>query len=196
MEPVVSSPSVVPGSLPLKATPERYARMRARMYNPRQAAAMVGLSPTSGACTKLEKKPEVQARIAYLTDQDVTVLREKSAEIESVLWGALRVDPSVYFERAEEPVRNDDGDVLYKREVQRLKFMDEIEPELRQFIEGLTYTEKGKPNLKLISKLSAAQDLRKLLGLDKPAKTDVTLAGGAVIQVVTGVPRAPDDVAA
>ena len=41
-------------------------------------------------------------------------------------------------------------------------------PRLRCLIESITYTESGRPNLKLISKEYCLRELRKMLGADSP----------------------------
>ncbi len=150
-----------PGARPLKlASRERYARARARMFKPREAAELAGLSPTSGACTKAEKSRQVQDRIAWLTRADDEIQAEARREIEAFYWFGLRADPAMFWQ---------DG---------RLKAFEDIPPEYRQLIEGLTYTEKGKPNLKVVSKIAASIELRKLKGLDAPTKIANTNAQG------------------
>lgn len=165
-----------PGSRPLKrASHERYARARARMFPMCEAAQLAGQSGRSGFCTKTEARRDVQDRIKWLTRQDEDTMHEGRREIEAFYWFALRSDPSRFFENG------------------RLRAFEEMPEDYRQLIEGLTYTEKGKPNLKIVSKLAASIELRKLKGLDAPTKTDMTMAGGAVIQVVTGISRAPNE---
>ena len=140
-----------------------------------QAAELAGQSSRSGFCTKTETRQDVRDRIKWLTQRDEDTLYEKSKEIEEFYWFALRSDPAKFFENG------------------RLRSFEDMPDEYRQLIEGLTYTEKGKPNLKIVSKLAASIELRKLKGLDAPTRMDATLTGGAVIQVVTGVPRAPNE---
>jgi hypothetical protein len=158
------------------------------MHGMREAAELAGQSPSSGFCTKAEARQDVRDRIAFLADEDVQVLREGKREVEAFLWKSIRNDISQYFDIVE---RTDSKGRTYVDQV--LKPFDAISPEARQLIEGLTYTEKGKPQLKIVGKLAASNELRKLKGLDAPTKTDATVTGGAVIHVVTGVPRAPNE---
>jgi hypothetical protein len=54
---------------------------------------------------------------------------------------------------------------------EKFKPLDKLTPRLRSLIESITYTESGKPNLKLVSKEYCHRELRKMLGGDaKPAE--------------------------
>jgi hypothetical protein len=64
---------------------ERYSRLRAILVPPRAAVKAIGLKPTSGIATKLEKNKAIQARIAELVAVEEDVLREKRQQIESAL---------------------------------------------------------------------------------------------------------------
>ena len=165
-----------PGELALvKPVEESYARARG-VFNmtPRQAAAAVGLSAESGACTKIEKRVRVKSRIAWLQAQDAERLRIKREELEAFWWTAIKTDPAIFFETREEPYLTRKGERVVgmdgkpiMRKVQRLKNLDDLPPEARMMIEGVTYTESGKPNLKVVSKCEANKELRKMLGGDK-----------------------------
>ncbi len=142
-----------PGCRPLrKPSYERYARARAMLHKQAEAGRIAGFADRSGASSKCEKNRKVQDRIAWLTRQSEEMIAVKRAEIEEFYWFAFRSDRSTFY----------DGT--------RLRPFDEIEPEYRQLIEGLTFTEKGKPNLKLVTPSFASEALRKMLGLDAPAK--------------------------
>lgn len=167
------------GSKPLrKPAWEAYCRFRAMNFPPRLAAENAGFSPTDGWCTKLERKRVIQDRIAWFTREEEQLVRMKRARLESYYWKGLETDPACFYEVVDElvydgdgnPIKRDDG--YMTRKVQRLKNFDDIDPEIRQLVEGLTYTEKGKPNLKLVSKLAVSVELRKMLGGDAPARVD------------------------
>lgn len=64
---------------------ERYSRLRAILIPPRAAAKAIGLKPTSGVATKLERNKAVQARIAELVATSEDVVREKRDQIETAL---------------------------------------------------------------------------------------------------------------
>ena len=149
------------GSNPLPyASHERYARARALMHKPIEAARIAGFSETSGASSKVERRRDVQARIAWLTRQPEETIAEKRMELEAYLWRALRYDPMIFW----------DGS--------RLRDWAEIDPDDRTLIEGLMFTEKGKPNLRVTSRLAAHIELRKMLGGDAPAKIAQTDPSG------------------
>jgi hypothetical protein len=70
------------------------------------------------------------------------------------------------------------SDLISSSRRQRIKLFSELTPEQRLCIHSLTYTEKGKPNLKLYDKQDASKALRQLLGLDAPTKIAPTNAKG------------------
>jgi hypothetical protein len=108
-------------------------------------------------------QPSVQDRIAWFSRGDEEIFRAGRREVETWLWQGFRANYSRFWR---------DG---------QLSDFEELPPEYLQFIEGLTYTEKGKPNLKLVSKLAIAEALRKLNGYDMPAKFAPTTPDGAAL---------------
>ena len=58
----------------------------------------------------------------------------------------------------------------YTKMVIQLKPIDKLTPKHRCLIELITYTESGKPNLKLVSKEYCHRELRKMLGGDAPTE--------------------------
>jgi hypothetical protein len=64
---------------------ERYSRLRAILIPPRAAAKSIGLKPTSGIATKLERNKAIQARIAELVGEQEEIVREKREQIERAL---------------------------------------------------------------------------------------------------------------
>lgn len=175
-----------PGSRPLrKPAHEQYARHRSLCLTPRQAVIKLGMSPTSGAMSKLENSLKIQDRIAWLTRQEEELLREKRAKLEQFWWTALEADPKEFWELWDEPIYDSEGEPTGQtRKAQRLKLFHKIPPELRQLIEGLTYTEKGKPNLKVVQKSQANIELRKMLGIDAPARTEMKHSGTVTLEAL------------
>lgn len=167
------------GSRPLRNPEhEAYARHRALLSTPRQAVIKLGLSPTSGVMTKLEKKTKIQDRIAYLTRQDVDIIRDKRRELEEFWWLALRSDPAEFFEVSTHDIIDKEGNVIGSKEIERLKFLDKISPDLRQLVE---VTEKG---VRLVQKTDANKELRKMLGLDAPARSEVEHSGHVTLEAL------------
>lgn len=64
---------------------ERYSRLRAILVPPRAAVKAIGLKPSSGVATKLEKNKAIRERIAELVGLEEEVLREKREQIEAAL---------------------------------------------------------------------------------------------------------------
>lgn len=97
---------IASGSLPLtKRSHETYAWERALATAPTLAAKRAGLSPRSGACSKLERNAEVQARIAWLARDEEAVLREKRKRLEERLNLIAFVDLMDFIEIDEETGR-------------------------------------------------------------------------------------------
>jgi hypothetical protein len=114
---------------------------------------------------RLEHRKDVADRIAYLSRQD-----------EEALWHQLEADIGNLFETIEvpnlprdgKPVLDKDGHpVTQKRQV--VRDLQQVPPELRHAIESISHDAKGNTTVKLANKLQANAELRKMLGLDKPA---------------------------
>ena len=172
-------------ALPLKRKGwEAYARERSVGCGPWQAAKNAGLAPRTGVCTRLERHPDVQARILYLSAATLEVLAEKRRRVEEREWMIHDAPIEAFYEDVEEPVIRSgklvigpDGKPLF-RTSQRLKRFSELPTELLPVVESLTYTDSGRANLKLYSKADASRELRKMNGLDVPAKQEQTEGKG------------------
>jgi hypothetical protein len=172
-----------PGSNPLRAKHEVFARSLARGLSPTAAAREAGYptaTPSDIAnARKRSHHPGIRARLAYLVRDEEAVLREQRAILMERLWLWHDRDIADYFEEAEEPllhqgqaVLGEDGRPIMRR-VQRLKPFAALSPEQRVCIESLTWTEKGRPVLKLYRADEANKELRRMQGLDKPARVAV-----------------------
>lgn len=75
---------------------ERYSRLRAILIPPRAAAKAIGLKPTSGIATKLERNDKIRARIAEIVAVEEDVLREKRDQIEASLSAIAYSDGSEF----------------------------------------------------------------------------------------------------
>ena len=112
-------------------------------------------------------------RIAWLCRQDEDVLREKRNRLEEFLWGGLNADRADFYETVQIPIADRNGNAVLKRNgepytkcVTQLKTLEKLTDEQRMLIESITYTESGKPNLKLVSKEYCHRELRKMIGGD------------------------------
>jgi hypothetical protein len=173
---------VTPGSQPLRNTKhERFARLRAMLRPKGEAFRQCGLRAATDkiavdSAWRLEHRKDVSDRIAYLSRQDEELLRAKRRRLEESLWHQLEADIGNLFETIEVPKLNRKGErildkdgnpVTHKRQV--LRDLQTLLPELRHAIESVGIDAKGVATAKLVSKLQANQELRKMLGLDKPA---------------------------
>src|SRR6516165_7201354 len=103
------------GSRPLKnAKYERYCRLRASAQPRINAYREVGWETSdddnaySNAC-RLERRREINDRIAYLTRQAEDRITEKRARIEERLWAIHEADLADYFETYQAIERDHNG---------------------------------------------------------------------------------------
>jgi hypothetical protein len=165
----------LPGALPLAhGRREVFARLRSRGFSPLPAAREAGYPDiTPKNAQKMAQDQRIRARVAYLTRQEEEVLAEQRQILLERQWHWHDSDIADFFERAEEPVTRD-GKLVLKQDGTPL-----MRPrEQRLCIESITWTERGKPNLRLYSRAEANKELRKLLGLDKPLKVAATNTEG------------------
>jgi hypothetical protein len=152
-------------------------RQRALNQSPLVAGQIAGLNYDRRNLFRIEKKAAVAARIAWLSRQDEEELREKRKRLEEALWAGLYADRADFYETVETPITDRNGHAVlkpngepYTRIVTQLKPFDKLTLQHRCLIESITYTESGKPNLKLLSKEYCHRELRKMLGGDAPLK--------------------------
>jgi len=175
--------TALPGSNPLRNVKhEAYCRERALQVEGAIAYRRAGFESIDhhaarGNAAKLERRADVQDRIAFLCRQDEEILREKRRRLESYLWLAHETNRADFYETVEEPVTKNGVLVLDgegKPEVrrwQRLKLFSDLTPEQQALIEGVKYTEGG-PALDTVTRQWANQELRKFLGTDKAGRGD------------------------
>ena len=93
-----------PGSRPLKNTrQERYCRLRASAQPRIPAYREAGWETSDDAAAysngcRLERRPEIKDRIAYLTRQEEDLIVEKRRRIEEALWSVHEADIGDLFE--------------------------------------------------------------------------------------------------
>ena len=156
---------------------EIFARQRALNQSPLIAGQIAGLNYDRRNLFRIENKPVVAARIAWLSRQDEEAIREKRNRLEELLWVGLYADRADFYETVETPITDRKGHAVLKRNgepytkmVIQLKPLDKLTPQHRCLIKSITYTKSGKPNLKLVSKEYCHKELRKMLGADAPAE--------------------------
>jgi hypothetical protein len=113
---------------------------------------------------------------SVLTDHDAVGIGMDLDRSEESLWYQHEADIGNLFETIEvpklnrkgEPILDKDGNpVTHKRQVPR--DLQTLPPEVRHAIESISVDAKGNTTVKLANKLQANAELRKMLGLDKPA---------------------------
>lgn len=171
------------GSAPLRNPKhEIFCRERALQVDGATAYRRAGFESIDhhaarGNAAKLERRADVQDRIAYLCRQDEEILREKRRRLEGYLWLAHETNRAEFYETVEEPVFKAGAPVLDEngnpeiRRWQRLKLFSDLTPEQQALIEGIKYTEGG-PALDTVTRQWANQELRKFLGTDKAGRSD------------------------
>jgi hypothetical protein len=164
-----------PGSRPLKVSKyERYARYRAAALPRIEAYRKIGneaaLDKTAhNNATRLEKRPGVKERIAYLTKQAEERIAEKRSRIEERLWAIHEAAIGDYLEK--HTVTKDDGTIIT---IERPKPITDLPREVQQNIEKISVSASGKLVPQLYSKIQASQELRKMLEIGRPdERTDV-----------------------
>src|SRR6516165_7938742 len=179
----------LPGSRALKnAKYERYCRLRASAQ-PRIAAYREAGWETSNdddaysnGC-RLERRREIEDRIAYLTRQAEDRIAEKRARIEERLWAIHEADPADYFESYQAierdhngrpvPINPDDPNSALLTETRvRPKLLTDLPADLAKLIEDVRVDNRGRLIPRLYSKHQANKELRNMLNLG--AKSDAS----------------------
>jgi hypothetical protein len=137
------------------------------------AGQIAGLNYDRRNLFRVENKPAVAARIAWLCRDEAENIRRKRQGLEEFLWQALQADRADFYESVEIPITDRHGKAVLKRNgepytktVTQPKPLEKLTAQQRCLIESITYTESGKPNLKLVSKEYCHRELRKMLGGD------------------------------
>jgi Terminase small subunit len=160
-----------PGSQALKnAKYEKYCRLRASALPRIQAYREVGWGSKSkddvvyiNAC-RLDRRPEIQDRIAFLTRQEEDLVVEKRRRLEETLWSIHEANIGDYFETHE----------IDGKTIERPKRLADLPAEIQKNIEKITIDGKGRAVPQLYSKLAASRELRKMLEIGRPDdRTDV-----------------------
>jgi Terminase small subunit len=152
-----------PASRALKnAKHEKYCRLRASALPRVQAYREAGWETSddddaySNAC-RLERRPGVRERIAYLSHQDEELIAEKRRRIEGQLWSIHEADIGEYFESYE----------IDGKTIEQPKRLKDVPPEIRRNIEKVIIVGRGRAVPQLYSKLAASQELRKMLNIGR-----------------------------
>jgi len=186
-----------PGSKALKnSKQEKYCRLRASLQPRAQAYREAGWNTRSDkgayshAC-RLEHRPGVKDRIAYLSRQAEEMIAMKRERIEAQLWAIAEGNIADFFETYDTVKRDhtgqpehDEKGALSTETRMRPKLLVDLPPELAKLVEEVRPDARGRLIPKLYSKHQANAELRKMLNISaKEAPKDVTqLSDAELIQ--------------
>lgn len=167
------------GSMPLRnPRHERYARSRSLLVPKIEAYRGAGFESESdhaatGNAAKLDRKPKIAARVAWLCRQDEEVLRAKRQKLEEFLWSIHEVNYADFWETVEEDIFDKEGKPTGRtRQRQKIRPFEDLPIEHQRVIQTLKYTDSGRPILETYSKMTANQELRKMLGIGAISRED------------------------
>jgi hypothetical protein len=197
-----------PGSRALKnAKYERYCRLRASAQPRITAYREVGWhskrddNAYANAC-RLERRPKIQDRIAYLTRQAEELIAEKRQRIEERLWAIHEANIQDFFTTEDQinptETTNNPAEIANNPDQQKVAVsprarvvprpLTELDPETAKLIEDVTIDSKGRAVPKLYSKTWANAELRKMLnigGQKEREQTDLSrLSDAELIQLL------------
>src|SRR6476646_9843556 len=127
---------------------EIFARQRALNQSPLIAGQIAGLNYDRRNLFRVENKPAVAARIAWLCRDEAENIRRKRQGLEEFLWQALQADRADFYESVEIPITDRHGKAVLKRNgepytktVTQPKPLEKLTAQQRCLIESITYTE-------------------------------------------------------
>jgi hypothetical protein len=175
----LDAPELFPGSAPLRNDRhEKFAFHRALLMPRAHAYRAAGWTAkddhaANGNACRLERRPDVGARIAYLRRQGPEeILRAKRERLEEFLWAVHESNIGALWETVEVEKRDKKGNVItgaegkpvmVERQVPRL--LSNLPEDVARTVETCAVDENGRVIPKPYSKMQANQELRKLLGI-------------------------------
>ena len=174
-----------PGSRALRnSKQEKYCRLRAALQPRAQAYREAGWNDRSDAgayshACRLEHRPGVKDRIAYLSRQAELMIAVKREKIEAQLWAITEGNIADFFEPYDavkrdhtgQPEHDEKGLLLTETRV-RPKLLTDLSPDLAKLIEDVQVDNRGRLIPRLYSKERANKELRAMLNLS--AKSDAS----------------------
>jgi hypothetical protein len=191
-----------PGARPLRnSKQEKYCRLRAALQPRAQAYREAGWNTRSDdgayshAC-RLERRPGVRERIAFLSRQAEEMIAVKRERIEAQLWAIAGGNIADFFETYETVQRDHTGQPMTEPKCNentgemetalslekrvRPKSITDLPPHLAKLIEEVRVDNHGRLIPKLYSKERANKELRNMLNISaKETPSDVTQVSDA-----------------
>lgn len=175
----LDAPTPFAGFAPLRNDRhEKFAFKRALLMPKAEAYRAAGWSAkddhtAAGNASRLERRPDVAARIAYLRRHgDEQILHAKRERLEEFLWTVHESNIAALWETVEVEKRDKKGNVILgedgkpvmvKRQVPKL--LSDLPEDVARIVETCGVEENGRVVPKPYSKMQANQELRKLLGI-------------------------------
>ena len=182
-------PGSTSGSLPLKSEKhEAYCRHRALLETKINAYRAAGYESQDdhaarGNANKLERRADVKDRIAWLTRDEESLLRQKRRKLEERLWYIHDLDPTIAWQTEERELRDKKGKVIEDQDgkpvtfkVSRPKMIRDLPDEAKACIETIALNDAGIAVPKFYSALQANQELRKFLNIGNLSREDGDVA--------------------
>jgi hypothetical protein len=173
------------GSQPLRnAKHEIYCRERSLLRSKIEAYRAAGFGSTSdhnarGNAGKLERRAEVQARIAYLSRDEEAKHREARRRLEERLWLYHDGNVADYWMTVEVEMHDKKGNVVHDadgkpvmRKINRPKLFAELTDEQKTRIESVALNDAGIAVPRLYSAAWANEQLRKLHNIGPTTRGD------------------------
>src|SRR6516162_1303883 len=177
-----------PGSRALRnSKQEKYCRLRAALQPRAQAYREAGWNDRSDAgayshACRLEHRPGVKDRIAFLSRQAEELIAVKRERIEAQLWAIAEGNIADFFEPYDAVKRDHTGQAEHTDEGalstetrMRPKLLTDLSPEQAKLIEEVRPDGRGRLIPRLYNKHQANAELRKMLNISaKSEAPDVT----------------------
>jgi hypothetical protein len=171
---------------------EQFARLRALLVPPLIAAREAGYDDVlPGNAAKLDRRKDIRARITALSGMDEQMIRQKRARIEARLMAVMESDLLRDFAIIE--MRDHD-----EKQVGEIVGIDWAAVRASDSSAIVSKFKFDARNGRLVDferddAMNAIAQLREMYGFKAPSRADVNLGGNAIINVITGVPRAPNE---
>jgi hypothetical protein len=155
---------------------------------------------TKAIMLRLERRPGVKDRIAYLSRDAEGLIAAKRQRLEEQLWSVTEADIGNYFETVEVAKSGSDGKLKTDQDgkmltvkKQRPKLLSDLSLDQRKLIEDLSIDRNGQFVPRLYSKADANRELRRMHNIgrtdDRPENDVSRLSDAELIQQLSDQAR-------